>query len=155
MGSLALRLAEGGEWEQAAIHLAHSMVAYATAFLLWILFLLVFLPSSPHFEAIDQLVSAIFLSGVGVEAYWGTSNLLRFVWRAKLSRLRKLLFYELIILLDALLLAPPSYALSPTLGDAVTLSAVVMGAIALLTHIDVVLELALRLQRRSYEAPGY
>lgn len=145
-------LAERSEWERAAIYLGHSLVAYATAFLLWVLFLLVFMPASPHFEAIEQVVSAIFLGGIGAEVYWGTANLLRFTWRAKLGRPKRLLLYELIILLDALLLAPPSYAFFPTLGDAVALSAVVIGAIVMLTHIDVVLELALKLQRKGYEA---
>lgn len=147
-----LRLAER-EWEEAGVKLGRSMVAYATAFLLWLFLLAVFLPaaSAPLSESLAPVIALIFLLGIAVEVYWGTTNLLEFLDLSRPGKVARFLTLELIVALDALLLAAPLYAISPALGGACIVVASVVAVMILLTHSEAFVELILRLITRSGE----
>jgi len=133
---LQARLAD---WERAAMHLGRAIVAYSVAFLLWLLFLVAFLPASEmiHAEPLPQVIALLFLGAMAVEAAWGTLDLLRFAWLSGGGLLR-LAALELAIALDAVLLYPPLHALSPTLGLALLVTSAALAGAALLAHIEVV-----------------
>jgi len=142
------------EWERAGVRLGRAVVAYATAFLLWLFLLLVYLPAShlPSTEPLAPLIALIFLGGIAAEVWWGTTSLLEFLELAALSRPAKLLATELVVLLDALLLAPPLYAISPALGGACVIVALVVAVALLLMNAEALLELvAMFLPERGKE----
>lgn len=142
-----------GGYEEAASHLGRAVVAYATAFLLWIFFLAVFLPAAavPLSEPVLPIIALVFTTGIAVEVYWGTVNLIDFLDLSRLGRVARFLLLEFTVLLDSLLLTPPLYAISPAVGGAYLIVALVIAVLILLTHSDVVVELAFKLVAKSEE----
>lgn len=127
--------------EDAALYFGKAVAAYSTAFLLWLFLLAIFLPAAELYTEIrlQPLVSAIFLVGIASEAYKGTVNLLSFLRSIHIGKVARLVAYELIILLDAILVTPVFYAISPVLGGAALIIAALSSVIALLSGMDVVM----------------
>jgi len=153
------RRAAGGEWEryeEAAAKLGRAVVAYATAFLLWLFLIAIFVPaaSAPSSEQILPIVALIFLAGIAVEVYWGTVNLIDFLSLASPSRVTRFLALELIVLLDSLLLATPLHFISPVLGGACIVVAAVAAVLILVTHTEAALELVFNRWRRGAKGAG-
>lgn len=138
-----------------AIYLGRALVNYTTAFLLWLFFIAVFLPAAEEQGAAnaEPLIALVFLAGIALEAYLGSVAVINFVTVSKVGKLAKFLSVELVILADAVLLLPPLHAISPALGGAALITAIVAAAVAALVHMDVLIQYLLR-RLGAREAPN-
>ncbi|MEM1509795.1 MAG: hypothetical protein QXY49_03675 [Thermofilaceae archaeon] len=134
------------ELQDPAVYLGRALVNYTTAFLLWLFFTAVFLPAAEAQSTTntEPLIALVFLIGIAFEAYLGSVAVLNFVTISKASKPAKFLSIELVILADAVLLIPPLRAVSPALGGAVLLIAIVVAVIVALVHIDVLIQYVLK-----------
>lgn len=129
-----------------AVYLGRALVNYTTAFLLWLFFVAVFLPAAEAQNATktEPLIALVFLVGIAFEAYLGSVAVLNLVTISKAGKQAKFFSIELVILADAVLLIPPLRAVSPALGGAMLLTAIVVAVVVALVHMDVLIQLVLR-----------
>lgn len=144
----------GGELPDPAVYLGRALVNYTTAFLLWLFFMAVFLPAAEEQSAANAgpLIALVFLTGIALEAYLGSVAVVNFVAVSKVSKLVKFLSLELVVLMDAVLLIPPLHAVSPVLGGAALITAIVAAAVAALVHMDALIQYVVK-RLGAREAP--